>query len=183
MKTLLVYYSLTQNNEMLAKMLQKQLDCDIFKIETLRKKSNFSIVLDRLLGRKPSIKKHNLSLKDYDHFVFVAPIWLGQLASPLKTFLYQERKAIKSYSFITLCGGLEGQKEIVEAELISILRQGPANFTDLWISAIVDKSVPKDANTISAYRMGPEEIEKFRTKIDEFCFNIHKKKILEPEAS
>ena len=178
MKTLLVYYSFTQNNELLAKTIQTRLGCEMLKIETIRKRSTFSIFLDRIFGRKPSIRKYNLSMMEYDQFVFVGPIWMGQIASPLKTFLYQERDVIKRYSFITLCGGLPGQKEKIEAELTSIVQMHPENVTELWISDIVSASVTKDAKNISAYRIGPEEMEKFTTKIDEFCFSILDKKVL-----
>ena len=178
MKTLLVYYSFTQNNAQLAKTIQSRLGCDILQIETVWKRSTFSIFLDMLFGRRPSIRKHNLSMENYDQFVFVGPIWLGKIAGPLKTFLHEERDKIKRYSFITLCGGLAGQKEKIEAELVSILGIHPLNVSELWISEIVDQSVPKDAKNISAYRVGGEEIEKFNTKIDEFCFNILEEKIM-----
>lgn len=177
MKTLLVYYSFTQNNQLLAKMIQMRLGCEMFKIETVRKRSTFSIFLDTLFGRRPSIRKHNLSIPDYDQFVFVSPIWMGKIASPLKTFLYEEKNKIKRYSFITICGGLPGQKEKIEAELASILKTRPVNVTDLWISEIIDNTTPKDARNISAYRVGPKEMAKFNTQIDDFCFTILKEKI------
>jgi len=60
MKTLIVYYSFTQNNEALAKMIQTRLDCEMFKIETIRKRSSFSIFLDAVFGRKPAIRMHNI---------------------------------------------------------------------------------------------------------------------------
>ena len=46
MKTLIVYYSFTQNNEALARMLQTRLDCEMLKIETVKRRSTFSIFLD-----------------------------------------------------------------------------------------------------------------------------------------
>jgi flavodoxin len=178
MKTLIVYYSFTRNNELLAMNIQSRLGCEIFKVETVRKRSTFSIFLDMLFGRKPAIRKHNLPLETFDHCIFVAPVWMGKIASPLLTFLSEERSHIKRYSFITICGGLAGQKEKIESQLVSILNSPPVKVSDLWISAIVDKGVPKDAKNISAYRVTPEELEKFKTEIEEFCYSILHENVL-----
>jgi flavodoxin len=134
MKTLVVYYSFTKNNELLAKQLQRQLGADIFKIETLKRRTLVSIFLDLFFKRKPSIRKHQLSLYNYDQFVFVAPIWAGKIATPLVTFLQEEKSSIRRYSFITLCGGGTGQREKIEQQLTDVLSREPQMVTELWIS-------------------------------------------------
>ena len=111
MKTLIVYYSFTQNNDALAKMVRTRLDCEMFKIETIRKRTGFSILIDAVFGRKPAIQKHNLVMRSFDQFVFIGPIWMGKIAGPLKTFLGEEKSNIKRYSFISLCG------DVVEGEI------------------------------------------------------------------
>jgi flavodoxin len=169
MKTLIVYYSFTKNNDALAKMIRARLECEMFKIETLRRRTAFSIFLDAVLGRKPAIRKHNLALDSYEQFVFIAPIWLGKIAGPLKTFLREESKNIKRYSFISVCGGLTGQKEKIEDELASIVGIRAQRVCELWISDIVGEHVTKNAKNVSAYRIGPAELEKFKAKIYEFC--------------
>jgi hypothetical protein len=169
MKTLIVYYSFTQNNAALARMIQKRLDCEMLKIETLRRRSAFSIFLDAAFGRKPAILKHNLVMENYGQIVFVGPIWLGKIAGPLKTFLREEKNNIKHYSFISVCGGLTGQKEKIEDELTSIVGSRPRRVCELWVSEIVSEKVTKNAKNVSAYRIRSSELEKFKTKIDEFC--------------
>jgi flavodoxin len=169
MKTLIVCYSFTQNNEVLAKMVRARLDCEMYKIETVRRRSVFSIFLDAAFGRRPPIQKHNLAMENYEQFVFVGPIWLGKIAGPLKTFLVAEKSSIKRYSFISVCGGLTGQKEKIEDELASIVGSRPQSVCELWVSDIVGEHVTKNAKNVSAYRIGPAELEKFKAKIYEFC--------------
>jgi len=169
MKTLIVYYSFTQNNAALATMMQKRLDCEMLRIETLRRRSAFSIFLDAAFGRKPAILKHNLTISNYEQIVFVGPIWMGKIAGPLKTFLSEEKGNIRRYSFISVCGGLTGQKEKIEDELTSIVGSRPQSVCELWISEIVSEKVTKNAKNVSAYRIRSSELERFRTKIYEFC--------------
>ena len=169
MKTLIVYYSFTQNNAALARTIQQRLECEMLKVETLRRRSAFSIFLDAAFGRKPAILKHNLTLENYDQFVFAGPIWMGKIAGPLRTFLSEEKSNIKRYSFISVCGGLTGQKEKIEDELTSIVGCRPQCVCELWVSEIVSEKVTKNAKNVSAYRIRSSELDKFKTKIDEFC--------------
>jgi flavodoxin len=177
MKTLLVYYSLTQNNEQLSALIRERLRCDTLKIETVRKKSAFSIFLDVIFSRRPAIRRYETAIKSYDHLVLVCPIWMGKIAGPMRTFLQNEMANIQRYSFITLCGGIAGQKAKIQAELTSILGIPPSIVSELWISKVADENVPRDAKNISAYRVGKKDMEKFQTKIDEFCYTILEEKV------
>jgi flavodoxin len=169
MKTLIVYYSFTHNNDALAKMIRTRLDCEMFKIETMRKRTPFSILFDAVFSRKPAIQKHNLAIQNFDRFVFVGPIWMGKIAGPLKTFLREEKSNIKCYSFISVCGGVAGQKEKIANELTSIVGSRPKSVYELWVSEIVGEHATKSVKNVSAYRIGPAELQKFKEKIDEFC--------------
>lgn len=172
MKTLVAYYSLTQNNETLVKVLRTKLECEVLKIETVRKRTSFSIVLDRLFARKPEIQKYNIKISDYDQLVIVGPIWLGKIATPLKTFLAQEKKSIEHYSLISVCGGLPGQAEKIERELASIVGVRPDRVCELWISTIAEEHIKRDPKNMSAYKIGSSDLLKFQPRIDEFCESV-----------
>jgi flavodoxin len=169
MNTIIVYYSFTNNNEQLAKHLQEKLHCDILKIETVRKRTGLSIMLDLIFGRKPAIRPHEMSMAQYDRFIFVAPVWAGKIASPLKSFLYAENNSIVHYAFITLCGGgQQSQRQKLEAELTAILETPPENVTELWVKDVVEAKTMDTAKFTSAYRIEPKDLEFFAGKIDEF---------------
>ncbi len=169
MNTLIVYYSFTKNNELLAGQLQQRLGADIFKIETLKRRSAFSIFLDLLFKRKPFIRKHQLSLRNYDQMVFIAPIWAGKIAGPLVTFLNEEKSNIRRYSFISLRGGGTGQQEKIEQELLTILSHAPEKVTELWISDHISADKKKNVTTVSGYRIQQGDWVKYKGKIDDFC--------------
>ncbi len=173
MKTLIVYYSYTNNNEMLAKILREKLKCDILKVEAVKKRNGFRIALDLLFNRTPRIKPYLCDIASYDQFVFVAPIWAGKIASPLKTFIMQERFYIQNYSFITICGGQPGQKQKLTTNLINLVQQEPGVVRELWINNLLPDDKRNTIKYTSEYRIQPEDLAKFDTEIDEFLTDIY----------
>ena len=161
MKTLIVYYSFTQNNEKLAKYLHKLLNCDIVEIETVMRRSRWSILLDLIFHRRPAIKAVPYYLRDYDRVIFIAPIWAGRIAMPFKTFLANEKSNIKRYSFVTVCGGAPGQKEKIEKELASVVNIMPENVIELWINNLLPPDKKDTIRYTSGYRIEMKEFFKF----------------------
>lgn len=168
MKTLIAYYSFTQNNEKLAKYLQEKLHGDIVKLETLKKRTGVSILLDLMFGRKPEIKPVPYSLRDYDHLVLLGPIWAGRLATPLKTFISNEKRNIIHYSFVTLCGGgSPDQKSKIKKELLNLVGKAPDHVLELWINNLLPEEKRNTIKYTSGYRIEPREFSKFETQINE----------------
>ncbi len=168
MKTLIVYYSFTQNNEKLAKHLQSALNCDMVRIETITKRTGLSIFLDLILNRKPAIKTVPYNLPEYDHIIFIAPIWAGKIAMPLKTFLFKEKGRIKKYSFVTLCGGGdERQKKKIENQLKEMTGMPPDKVTELWISNLLPSQKRNTIKSVTGYRISSLEFAKFHDQIHE----------------
>lgn len=166
MKTLIVYYSFTRNNEILAENLKARLSCNVLKIEEVKKRTGFTILLDIIFNRNTKLKPHKLSLLDYDNFIFIAPIWAGRLATPLKTFLTNHKKEIRRYSFITVCGGVEGQKEKISKQLIKLLNRSPEKVIELWVADLL-VSEGKRKNT-TGYQIDKNDLVVFEEKINDF---------------
>ena len=168
MKTLIVYYSFTQNNSVLAKYIQGKMGCDMLRIEEVKKRTGLTILLDLLFRRHPKIRGHRLSLNRYDHFILVAPIWAGKIASPLKTFLLQAGVSIHKYSFITVCGGQKGQREKIASQLEEILHIKPKMVTELWVNDLLPEEKKNTIKYASGYRIGQKDLEFFEEKISRF---------------
>jgi flavodoxin len=169
MENLIVYYSFTRNNEKLAEHLQTRLGCHIAKIETERKRSGLSIMLDLIFKRKPVVKPIPYYLWNYKHIIFIAPVWAGKIATPLKSFLTHEKKNIKSYSFITLCGGGDAkQKENIRKELSSIVQQEPTGVLELWVNDLLPVEKRNTIKYTSGFRAEADDVAKFETKIANF---------------
>lgn len=167
MKTIIAYYSFTENNEKLANYLQKQLNCDIVKIETTRKRTGFSILLDLMFNRKPGLKPLPYSLSDYDHVIFIAPIWGGKIAMPMKSLMVKEKLRIRQYSFVTLCGGNAGQKEKIKNELFLILQKQPQTLVELWVNDLLPAEQKNSIKYTSGFRIDERGLENFGAQLKE----------------
>jgi len=168
MKTIIIYYSNTHNNEILAHNLQKKLSCDILKIEEVGKRTGLTILMDLLFDKTPKIKDHSISLELYSYIIFVAPIWASKIASPLKAFLLKEKQHVKRYSFISLCGGVKGQLEKIKKQLLKILQREPEVVKELCINDLLVSERKNSVKYTSAYRVLPADLENFKEKINEF---------------
>jgi flavodoxin len=169
MKNLIVYYSFTGNNKKLAEYLRIKLGCDIARIETVKKRTGFSILFDLLFKRKPSIKKIDHYLWNYEHIIFIAPVWAGKIATPLKSFLTRENENIKTYSFITLCGGgSPNQKEKIQNELRSIVQKKPLNVVELWVNDLLSDEKKNTMKYTSGFRIESDGFGKFENQINDF---------------
>jgi flavodoxin len=168
MKNLIVYYSFSHNNEKLANYLSRQLECETLKLETVKARNGFSIFLDLMFGRKPAIKPTKKTLANYDHVIFIAPIWAGKIAMPMTSFLNREKGMVESYSFITLCGGAAGQKEKIEIELEKIMGKKPQALVELWINSLLPADQKNTIKHTTAFRIESDRLKAFDPQLEDF---------------
>lgn len=168
MKTLIAYYSFSHNNETLANYLADQVGCELLKIETVKSRNGFSIFLDLMFGRKPAIKPISKSLEDYDNIICIAPIWAGKIATPMVSFLRQEKSNIRSYSFVTLCGGIAGQKEKIELELTNMMGTKPLALLELWVNKLLAADQKNKISSTTSYRITTDGLKAFDVDIQTF---------------
>lgn len=168
MKTLIVYYSFTGNNEALMLKLQERLNCDAIRIQTVRKRNGSSILWDIIFKRSPKLQAYNIPFSDYEHLVLVAPVWAGKIATPMQTFLKTEKKNILSYSFITLCGGAAGQKKKIDEYLKSTLLSKPRAVEELWVNDLLRPEQKDTIKFTTAHRVKEDDWHVFNAKLDDF---------------
>jgi len=172
MNTLIVYYSYTNNNEALANVIRQKLKCDILRIEEVKKRNGFTIVLDMLFNRTPWIKPCSSDIAIYDQYIFIAPIWAGKIASPMRSFLIRERFNISNYSFITLCGGQPGQKEKLVTGLTRLLGHEPGIVQELHVNDLIPDDKRSTVKYTTGYHVQPSDMEKFNAAIDDFINSV-----------
>lgn len=172
MKTLIVYYSFSGNNELLAKELQDWLECDIYQIAEKRRRSKWSIFLDVFFKRTPKIEALPFDLKTYSQVIFIAPIWIGQIASPLATFLRKEKENLIDYSFITFCGSTEGLHEKIVPQLCELTGMFPTACEEFGVNELnfTEKNSSKAAMN---YQLTPTDLKKFDERIERFLQASH----------
>ena len=152
---------------MLALELKNMLNCNILRINEIRKRTGFSIFLDIFFNRTPRIEEHKEKIIDYDHVILIGPVWAGKIATPLKSFLMKEKNKIRRYSFITACGGGQDQKIKIETELTVLVGKTPVMVTELSITDLLRSNQKDNTKIVSAYRLTRSDLSFFANKIKE----------------
>ena len=102
-KTLVVYYSYTNNVERIVDELSKKIDADVLEIEPAQKgldyaADNYAIGSAQIASIRnnpgdaasyPAIDPVDVNLSEYDCIIIGAPLWWSNMAAPLQTFLFQ----------------------------------------------------------------------------------------------
>lgn len=164
MKTVIVYYSYSGNNELLAKELQNRLNCDIVKINEVKKRNGLTILIDIFFNRNPKVVRPKVLFSQYDRVILLAPIWAGRIANPMRSFIKLEKENLKEYSFITLCG--EGGNKNILAELTRYAGKPPVSVLELKVSDLLKSK--NQRKFTSAYKLNEEDIKFFSESIEHY---------------
>ncbi len=168
MKTLIVYYSFSGNNEFLARELQKRLDCDLHQIVELKQRKSIDILFDLIFKRKPKIEKSKFDLQQYDRTILIAPIWASKIATPLISFIELEKDNFKEYSFITVCTGPDGQDEKITDELVRLIQKAPKTVMQLKINDLLPPERKDKVKYATPYRINQRLLLAFEMEIAQF---------------
>jgi flavodoxin len=169
MRILIIYFSFSGNNRLLAEHLAKRLNCDAFPIVEKKRRTIITIFLDLLFGREPKIEDLECATSNYDCIVLVAPIWDSKLANPIKTLIKKEKVALADYSFISLCGyERSGQKESITRELLALTGHAPKAVFELRISDLFPAEKRNEIRIISRYHITEKDLIRFEPQINEF---------------
>lgn len=110
MKKIVIYYSKKGNNKYIAHRISKELNCDI---EELKPSINnfFHLLLTSVLKTGSGLKHLNINVSDYDQIILCSPIWMGQIVSPIISFIKKYKKSINKLYFVTCCASNEKSKD------------------------------------------------------------------------
>ena len=101
-KTLVAYYSYTNNVERIVNALKSQIDADVIEIEPAEKgvdyaANNYAIGSQQIAAIRnnpddaasyPAIDPVEVNLDAYDMVIIACPLWWNQMAAPFQTFLF-----------------------------------------------------------------------------------------------
>ncbi len=110
MKTLVVYYSHSNNNRFIAEQISKRLKCSIDKI---RPRGNLHLLQLLFSASRTGFGIHSskYSPADFDRVIICGPIWMGTVVYPVYKYIQNNRKSIKKLNFVSCCGSTEEQKD------------------------------------------------------------------------
>jgi len=148
-KTLVVYYSYTDNCREIVSSLTAQMEADVLEIQPAEKElkyeaNNYALGTQLLNAIKanpndassyPAIDPVNASLSDYQNIIIVTPLWWSQMAAIMQTYLFNNsaQMAGKTVAMIVSShsSGISGVVADAQRLLPNVTWAGDA----LWINA------------------------------------------------
>lgn len=154
-KIAVIYYSRSGNTEQIADYISEKMNADVIRLETVETyPSNYDEMLDTAKeeqrnGSRPELKNKNITIADYDTIFLGYPIWWGEIATPVYTFLDEYDLAGKKIAPFVTSGssGLSGtpsdiKREEPESEVLEAMSITSSTFnnymslTDNWLSKL-----------------------------------------------
>ncbi len=178
MPILIVFYSLTGNNRLLAQHLSQILSADLEEVTETSARGKVSILLDLLFGRRSRIEALTLDPAAFAHVVFVAPVWDRHIATPMRAAMRLCAPGLTRYSLMSLCGqSRPGQADTLRREAEAETGAPPLQVVELWIAELL--SAGREAShglAASNHRIEPCDLEYFAAKIDDFVQAIRQER-------
>lgn len=107
MKTLIVYYSRSGITEKIAKLIQKELNCDI---EEITDDNNYNGKIGYMkggmnasMGRTSKLNPISKNPGDYDLVIIGTPVWASNMATPIYTYLLEYKDDINEIASFCTC--------------------------------------------------------------------------------
>lgn len=146
-RTLIVYYSYTNNVEHIVNELRTQIDADVVEIEPAEKgldyaANNYAIGSAQIAAIRnnpgdaesyPPIDPVNVNLADYNCIIIGAPLWWSSMAAPLQTFLFQHGKDMAGKNVGLIVSSASSGISGVEADARRLVPAGNFLSPSLWI--------------------------------------------------
>lgn len=146
-RTLIVYYSYTNNVERIVNELRTQIAADVVEIEPAEKgldyaANNYAIGSAQIAAIRnnpgdaasyPPIDPVNVNLADYDCIIIGAPLWWSSMAAPLQTFLFQHGNDMAGKNIGLIVSSASSGISGVEADARRLVPAGNFLSPSLWI--------------------------------------------------
>lgn len=146
-KTLIVYYSFTNNVHTIVTDLQTQIEADAVRIEPAEEgldyaANNYAIgsALIQAIRNNPNdessypaVKSVDVNIADYDRIIIGAPLWWSNMAAPLQTYLFQHGSEMKGKSIGLIVSSASSGISGVESDAKRLIPEGNFLTPRLWI--------------------------------------------------
>ena len=146
-KTLVVYYSYTNNVHRIVTALRTQIDADVIRVEPAEKglkyeANNYAIgsaLISAIRNHPddassyPAIDPVDVKMSEYDMVIVAAPLWWSQMAAPMQTFLFQYGKQMAGKKIgLIVSSASSGISSVVE-DAKRLIPNGDFLTPNLWI--------------------------------------------------
>lgn len=157
-KTLIIYYSYTNNVERIVNELRTQIEADVIEVEPAEKgldyaANNYAIGSAQIAAIRenpddaasyPTIDPVNIDMSQYSTIIIGAPLWWGNMAAPLQTFLFQHGKNMAGKNIGLIVSSASSGISGVESDAKRLIPDGNFLSPSLWIRS----SLTSNAKTL-----------------------------------
>ncbi|MDF2922303.1 MAG: hypothetical protein K0R57_1217 [Paenibacillaceae bacterium] len=159
MNIAVISYSYTGNNDALAAGVANGLSAKHIRITERASRSVGSIALDMIFRRTPRVQPAPEIMERYDLVLFFGPVWMGQIASPLRAYLRYLKAHPRKYGFFSISGGADGPNPKLEDELKKRTGAAPLVFIDLHIAELLPANPKPARKDTTAYRINEGDVK------------------------
>lgn len=146
-RTLVVYYSYTNNIERIVNDLTSQIDADVVEVEPAEKgldyaANNYAIGSAQIAAIRnnpydaasyPAIDPMDVDFTKYDCVIVGAPLWWSNMAAPMQTFLFQHGKEMAGKKIGLIVSSASSGIRGVEDDAKRLIPEGEFLSPSLWI--------------------------------------------------
>lgn len=161
MKTAIVYYSLNGNTDMVAKRIAGSIGADLFRIFPVKAYPDKGVKKflwggkSAAMKEEPELEPYDVRVEGYDQIVIGTPVWASTFTPPIRTFVKENRDALKEKKLAVFTCFSGGGADKAIAKLAEFI--GVSGFSDKLI--LVDPlTKPSEGNDalINAFCKGIE---------------------------
>lgn len=155
-RTLVVYYSYTNNIHSIIEELTRQIETDVIRIEPAEKgldyaANNYAIGRTQITAIRdnpgdassyPAIDPVDVNLDAYDCIIIGAPLWWSNMAAPLQTYLFHNGNNMAGKRIGLIVSSASSGISNVEADAKRLIPDGDFLSPSLWIRSSQTSSSP-----------------------------------------
>lgn len=146
-KTLIVYYSYTNNVERIVNDLRTQIEADVIEVEPAEKgldyaANNYAIGSALIAAIRenpndaasyPAIDPVNVDMSKYSTIIIGTPLWWSNMAAPMQSFLFQYGKDMADKNIGLIVSSASSGISGVESDAKRLVPEGKFLSPSLWI--------------------------------------------------
>lgn len=138
-KTLVVYYSRSGMTRKVGENIANILKCDVEEIVDTKSRKGFWGYLvsgfESATKKLPPIQDTRKDPSQYDIVVVGTPVWAGNMASPIRTYITRNKDRFKQVAFFCTYGGMGNARAFREME--ELCGKKPSGLLDVKTMEIV----------------------------------------------
>ena len=148
---MIVYYSLEGNTEYAANRIKDRTGADLLKLVPKKAYHDKGFAKffwggkSAVMAEKPKLEAYEVNLSEYDQVIFGFPVWASNFTPPVRTFIEENKEALKGKRFAAFACQSGGGAEKALAKLAKTIGIDAFERTVILIDPKTKKNEGTDA--------------------------------------